>query len=581
MPRSDSPPRSGPEAGGSPEPSLDRFTQRLRPYQEQLVDDALAHVEYCATMNPQAEPSARRILYSMPTGTGKGTAELALLATLRSGWIAGEPGGGQDAGDLRRARDAWIFTPSLDVLRGYLERCGADRETVETASEDKLAEMGRAIFVTTPTRAQRLINQQERPVPEVILYDEVHHAIEGNDVSGTLMAYAPLSTWIGFTATPYRGTPKGTAELNEAWPNQVEALTIPQAIALGAWALPRFEVVPLVDDDTITVSAGDFQAKSAGKLVGSRVAAVAALVRERWDVDPMTARVPTTVCMPNTETAGLLVEELDRIGVPARRVGADTSAKDRALAYAECREGRGVLVSVKVISEGVDFPWLGRIIDARPTLSPVAWLQLVGRITRPKAYRPEYICVCRNLERHAYLLQGAVPREAVAQAQQAFEAPSKRAGMRSVGFEALARFKPIEMPLVDGVKGTMFTLYSTDENGVTTEWVALLDPVSEQAVTARRLVQPANPDGSRASSAWGKWERAPIPESLEGFATSQRSGELSDKQRAWWERAAARFGLDPAAARITGRGKITQRQFACLPVLSDLRASMRGEEIAT
>lgn len=542
-------------------PSLDRFAQTLRPYQQALVDDALAFVTEVDGMDPTTPEARRRRLYSMPTGTGKGTAQLALLKALRAA-----------------GRDAWIVTPSLEVLRGYLERCGAG--DLEGAGEARLAQLGELCFCTTTTRMRNRILDGSRGGLAVVLYDEVHHAIEGNDVSGTLFALMPLAAWIGFTATPYRGSPRGTLELEKAWPDQVEVLNIPEAVAMGAWALPTFEVVGLVDDDQVKIQGGDFHAKAAGELVGSRIEDLAKLIAERsarWKNDDPRLNdperdVPTAVTVPNREAAGFLVEALDRWGVPARLIDTDTSAAERARAYTECREGKGVLVSVRVLAEGVDFPWLRRLIDARPTLSPVSWLQQVGRITRPGPVRPEYICVCRNLERHAYLLQGMVPRKIVAQAQDAFELPSKRGGQRAVGLEALTKFKQIDLPLADGVRGAMYALYSVDESsGVCTEWAVLLDPTSERAITARRLVTP-QADGSKG---YGKWAACPLPTDLNGYATSGFRGKVSDKQGKWWQRAAARHGLDPAAV-----GKLTQRQFCALPVLSDLRMNLRAEVVA-
>lgn len=611
-------------SNAAPTVSLDAFAQELRAYQAALVNKACAFVD---GLDPKAQPTARRRLYSLPTGTGKGTVQLALLQALRSEAEMECPECKGAGGDKRLActecngegvlvfagLDAWIYTPSLDVMRGYLERCGVPADVLDEASEQKIAEMGEAICVTTPTRAQNRILAGERGVPEVVLYDEVHHATEENDVSGTLFALAPLTAWIGFTATPYRGTPKGTADLEAAWPVREAVLTIPDAVAGGYWALPRFEVVGLVDDDEVKVAGGNFVEKAAAALVGSRIEDLAELIAKRAEgdveaaarescicglapfqtFDASTCRcvafarfasgefeapiLPTAVTVPSTETAGLLVEALDRKGVPARRVGADTPAGARALAYAEAREGKGVLVSVRVLSEGVDFPWLRRLVDARPTLSPVSWLQQIGRITRPGPVQPEYICVCRNLERHAYLLQGMVPRTTLAAAQDAFPAPSKRGGGRAIGLEALSKFKAIDLPLADGVRGTMFAVYQTAPDGVITEWVALLDPTSERSITARRTVGPVPADASTKRT-YGKWERAPLPDDLAGHATSGFRGEVSDKQKAWWEREATKRGLDVAAVR--GTAKLAQRQFAALPVLRDLGLSMRAETIA-
>jgi len=231
-----------------------------------------------------------------------------------------------------------------------------------------------------------------------------------------------------------------------------------------------------------------------------------------------------------------------------------------------------------VISEGCDFPWLRRLIDARPQASPVSWVQQIGRIMRPGERRPEYLCLCRNLERHAWLMQGGVPRAKIAEAQQAFEKPSKRQDSRSIGLESLRRFKRIDIPLLGGIVGSAYALYSLDsDTGIKTEWLTILDPCSDAAIYATRSVAP--PDTAqpgkrkrRSNSCYGKWQLTEAPgDGFVGYATSSQRGALSEKQAAWWTRSAATHGLEPRAA-----SELTRRQFQVLPVLSDCKVRVTG-----
>lgn len=537
-------------------PALSRFRQKLRDYQQDVIDDALTQY----ALDPHG-----RTLYASPTATGKGTVELGLLKTLRE-----------------RNCEAWILTPSLEVLRGFLERCGADRETLEGASGDKLAAMGEAIYVTTPVRLRNRVLDGSRGMPEVVIYDEVHHAVADNEVSGTLFAIAPDACWFGFTATPFRGSPRSTKALREAWGEPIVVYTIPEAAEDGWLTLPTFEVVPLVDDDKVKVVNGKFVVKSANKETKSRIDALADLVRDRLDFDEIDSYerdplaplsiVPTVVTVPSSDVASWLVSALDRRGILADWVSAKTPARERAAAYRRCELGQSVLVSIAVLTEGVDLPWLKRLIDARPLLSPVAWVQQIGRIMRNKVdgSRGEYICTNRNLERHAYLLQGALPREKFAEAQAAFEKPSDRDNKGRVGLEAMRRFKAIPLPLAGGSTGFMFNVWSVDSEGVKTEYVSLLDPVQPEPITACRTIpRLTEADGDRVYDykAAGRWTLCQIPDDLTGFATSGQKRELSDPMLRWWKRSARRHGLDPDA-------DINRRQFAALPVLSDLRGSL-------
>lgn len=509
--------------------SLQAFSQVLRPYQARAFNRVLDWVG-------EAQPGARLCL-AAPTGTGKGTLQLALLRALRAGGL-----------------DALLLSPSLEVLRGVVERCGG--EPAET--EDALAEQARVCYATTPTRLRNAVLAGTSGMPDVILYDEVHHAVEANEVSGTLFAVAPDALWIGFTATPYRGTPEGTRQLRQEWGDPEPILTLHEAVTGGFASLPRCRVVPLLDDDEVTVQGGEFVTKAATKLAATRVDALAALVRDEQAANPL----PTVVAVPSTEVCGLLVEALDRVGVDASMIVQHTRQRDRARALERCRAGETVIVQIRVISEGVDLPWLRRLIDARPTLSPVSWIQQLGRIMRPGGVS-DYVCTCRNLERHAYLLGSVLPRAAVREAQQAFGGPSKRAGLRSMGLEALKKFKSIPLPLAGGVMGSMYSLSAPTEDGYT-ELVALLDPQAEKPIVATKRVSFAVTEG--ADPDWGKWRMLPdLPDGIVGYGTQQRHDRLSDKQKAWWKKAAHHYGLDPQAG-----DSLKRRQFPALPILKEL-----------
>ena len=561
----------------------------MRDYQQEVVDNAR---EFLAATQEDLDLFPRR-LYSSPTGTGKGSIQLRLLQVLRE-----------------QGHDTWILSPSLEVLRSALLRCGADPDVVSAANADKLADMGESIFVTTPLRLHNKVLGGESDLPEVVIYDEAHHAVESNEVSGTLFALAPDAVWFGMTATPYRGAAKGTAALREAWGEPQVVLTIPEAIHQGYMARPTFHVCPLVDDDTVQLVNGKFAVKASGNRVKSRSEELAKLVASlvyghvpgylegETDIDLtglvsptnpayynyggkdkyVTHDMPTVLIVPNTSVAQFMVEELDAQHVVAEVVIGTTKVKDRGPIYQRCRERKCVIVCVAVLSEGVDFPWLGRIIDARPTTSPVEFVQRIGRIMRPKDFIPEYWTVCRNLERFAYLMGGAVPPEVVVEIQSAFPTISKRDGARSIGYEALSRFKRIPFPIKGGLRGSMFNLHDIDqETGVKTDWAILTSPLSERCIVAKKITptfidEEGQRDYSSDAARKAKFFRAELPTDLTGFGTSQQTRSLSPKQLQWWERAAERHGLDPNAAE-----HLKRRQFQALPVLSNLKANILQE----
>lgn len=520
--------------------SLAKWSQTLRPYQETAVKKALT-----------AAPKSMTLL-SSPTGTGKGTMQLALLKRLRKSGVR-----------------AWIVTPSIEVLRGYLERCGASERLLDGGSS-KLARLGRKIFVTTPVRLRnalrgRIVRKNGKRVkvttrpPEVLIIDEAHHATDHTIAGGGLRELCPEAKFIGFTATPFRSTPEESGDLLTTWGKVHFVLSIPDAIEQNAWALPTWRVEPLINDDNCGIVAGDIDADEATITAASPLADLIA---------SLDLNTPTCVTVSTTRAAKEVTTELQKNGVDARIVLSTTPTAERAEAYKVVKSGgRAVLVSVRVLGEGVDLPWLRRWVDASPTLSPVAFLQKLGRITRPHASgQPEYVGTCRNLERHGYLLQGILPRTVVKEVQEKFGGGSRR-GARAGMLKGVGKLKPIELPLTGGIKGTLWSLWHPSVNGGSGyERCVLLDPTNDRVISAVRTIDPTK----EGKDKWGPWTREETPGKLSGFKSRGMAGKISETQAKWWKRESENRGLDGSVVP-------TRAQFRALPVLKDVRASMRPD----
>ena len=480
----------------------------LRDYQETEVDAA---VEF-ALNSP-----GRRRLASAPCGTGKGTIQLEIQRKLTT-----------------LSLDTWILTPSLEVIRGLLERQGLDY-SIKAAEQQK---------ITTTTRFTNRLLSGEYFSPDVVIADECHHNIEEGVVTGTIAKTCPDMTWLGYTATPYRGTPLGTHRLHEFWGNPVEILNLGRAAKRRFLSLPLFEIKPVFDDDQIKVVGGEFQAKSASKAFGACAETLARAIDKRG-LDR-----PTAVSVPTSDAAQMLCNALK---MPAIWIHAKTPQNERGEAYEMARRCEAALISIRVISEGVDMPWLARLWDARPTMSAVAWMQQLGRIMRPKEERPEYICVCRNLERHSYLVHDVMPRSTSIKAQLAFDAPTRRGLVRAIGLKGLGRYKQIRVPLDGGGFASMQCIFTMSERAEKRLYISASVPWLAEPFVATR-VKP------------GKWHRCKMPVDLVGYQT-ERTYPLTVKQNQWWQRSAKRCGLDPDA-------EIDARQFQLLPALAQTKTNI-------
>lgn len=496
----------------------------LRDYQQDGVDDAVA----------QITDGVRATCYAAPTGSGKSVVELAAQAALR------------DAG-----RDAWIVTPRVEIVAGMLDKLGV--EGAASLSTAKLVAEALRHGITTPIRLRNMLEKGElAALPDVLIIDEVHHSTAPSYVD--LRLALGRCQLLGYTATPFRGTPRGTQEFVATWGEPVWLLTLPDAVKRGVIACPSFRVVPLLDDDELTIVNGEFKVASVADATHSRLDALADLVAANH------GDRPTMVSVGSTELVTQLCDALARRNVAAVPVVQVSTQQQRADAFRRCLACDAVLVQIDVVSEGVDLP-IRRLIDARPTLSPVKWMQQLGRITRPGG-ESAYLCTNRNAERHLYLWSGAIPPTALKTALSAFATPSMRSmSVRVVGLEKLGKFRPVELPLADGMKGALYGFQHVEASGVVREFAAILHPASMTPVYACRV-------RGNAVEGYGRWELIDAIPDLDGAtARSMGNGRLSDKQQQWWRRSANHFGLD-------GSAEVNAKAFQVLPILADCKVRL-------
>ena len=479
----------------------------LRPEQQAAVDYAL--------------DTDRNVCFASPTGTGKSLVELYTQQRLGDG--------------------AWLLTPSIEIARGMLEKKGVPLPN----SEHAVRALAWEHRISTPIVFRNRMRHDLDLAPTAILLDETHH-----DRAATydeIRDMAPDARLLGYTATPYRGTPDGTRAFRDFWGDPVWIITLDQAAELGRISVPSFATRPLLDDDTIDVQNGEFVVSSADAAVKSVADDVSYLLSTYYNglYDK-----PTMITVNSVEQAKTVANACT---TPVHVVVGATTQTQRQQAFADTVSRTHALISIRVVGEGVDLP-LRRLVDLAATMSPVKWMQLLGRITRPGG-ESEYVCCCRNIERHGYLWAGVIPASVVKDAQKSFPAPSSRIAARAVGFERIGRFRPIELPLRDGLVGTMYTFQHVVGVDVY-DYAIMLHPASSDVFYARRL-------RGNAETGWGKWSRVDGIDDLDGgTARSMPGGDATEKQQRWWSRAAKSYGLDGTVA-------VSKKQFQALPILKD------------
>jgi len=387
-----------------------------------------------------------------------------------------------------------------------------------------------------------------------------HHA-EAETYQLLDLLSANTTVWMGVTATPFRGSAESTIKFRKAWGTPHVILTMKEAVERTppVISFPTFRTVGLLDDEEISLRSGEFVESEAGEALSQfeRLDKLADLIRGYHTfrcreggtgaaVCPKFDR-PTMVAMPTVLSAKALVAKL---GEYASLVIGETSDPERDYAFRSCEGMVSVLVTVAVVGEGVDLPWLRRLIDARPTMSPVAFQQLVGRVMRPvgpSEAPPEVVSVCRNIYRHGYLFDGLLPKETVKQSVEAFDKPPSRHGGRWLGLESMGRLKKHEIPLADGLVGCYYCLESAEAHRKT-EWVVLTTPARQQPLVFSREVEIKQNELGLREFVYGsaRWKPDTMPDEWTGFSTGLKVGqEASPKQMEWWKRDAAKIGFDP------------------------------------
>lgn len=489
----------------------------------ELRDYQALGVDLAVKWRSSAEPGDKLLLAS-PTGTGKSVVELAI----------------QD-----RLPDCWIVTPMLEIVAGLMEKRGAK---VADLPEHLLIEAAWLCRITTPMRLKNRMMAGFVSSPlSTFVFDEAHHDLA--DTYQDLQLLSGFCPCVGLTATPFRGSPRVTARFLESWGEPTWLITFAEAAQRGVLSVPACSTLPLVDDDLVEVRDGELvatqvEAATQSKLCDLTRHLLLCVDRDGWNK-------PTVVAVPSRAIGRELA---DRMMGLVRFVDGSTPYAERQRAFQLCVDRRVAVVQVNVVSEGVDFPFR-RLVDVSPCLSPVKWLQRLGRVTRPGG-GAEYVCCNRNLMRHGYLLEGCVPERAFLEQQEAF-GPSKRAASRALGLESLGQLKGVELPLKSGIVATCYSI--ADMKGhVRTDYFVIVHPVRAYPLWAKKI-SPKAEDGSRA---YGRWLLCDPPSDLSGFSSVPPKA-VSDKQKAWWERSASHFGLDAGA-------EVNRKTFQALPVLADL-----------
>ncbi|KAF9044602.1 P-loop containing nucleoside triphosphate hydrolase protein [Hymenopellis radicata] len=350
----------------------------LRPYQEQCL----------VSCTDALRDGLTRIGVSLPTGSGKTTVFISLLAKL--------------AKPAPHAKRALIIVNSIELARQSAEQVERLFPEWSVEIEQGVKHKASGSADVTVATYQTLLQQEriakfEPDKMKAIIVDEAHHAaapsyrrilsyfdseIRHPDHDDEAFASVePITKHkipiIGFSATFSRHD--GLA-LGSVFQHIVYHRDFLEMIKEQWLCNVRFtSVTANIDLKNVTVSSatGDFNPTSLAQVINTET--LNKLVVQTW-LDHASERKSTLVFCVNIAHVEALTHMFRQSGIDARYLYSKTPALERRALVSAFKAGQfPVLINCAILTEGADIPNIDCVILARPTRSKNVFAQMIGR----------------------------------------------------------------------------------------------------------------------------------------------------------------------------------------------------------
>lgn len=316
----------------------------LRPYQT----EALQRLR-------QAARHHKRLLFTMPTGSGKTLLACELVKTAKD--------------KLRSVLFIAYSKEVIDQTSSKLTDYGLEHGIIKAGYRPSLMATVQVASIMTLVRRELPIS------PELIIIDEAHKTM-ANTYRKVVDTY-PDAWVIGLTATPCRQDGKG---LGNVYQDIVIGESMGALIDLGHLVRTKVYAPATLDLKGIGTRGGDYKEEELEKVVNK-----AKLVGDIVDHWQRLAGGKRTVCFATTIAhSNYIVEQFKNAGVSAEHLDGGTPMARRTELLYGLRDGNiDVISNVGVLQEGWDEPSVECMIQARPTKSLRLYMQTIGRSLRP------------------------------------------------------------------------------------------------------------------------------------------------------------------------------------------------------
>lgn len=241
--------------------------------------------------------------------------------------------------------------------------------------------------------------------PNLVIVDEAHRSASPTYTRwiDRFLAEHPRARVLGLTATPVR--PNGSG-LGDVYDFMVCCPSIRQLTAEG-WLVPARFYAPTTPDlsqATVSAETGDYTEDSLGELMDTPE--LTGDIVENWA--RYAADRKTVVFASTVDHSIHLAQQYQAAGVRARHIDGNTPKSERDATLRALSKGDlQAVINCMVLTEGWDQPDVSCCVLARPTKSPVLYLQMVGRVLRPAEGKTD----CLILDHAGAVFEHGFPEE--------------------------------------------------------------------------------------------------------------------------------------------------------------------------
>ena len=317
---------------------------KLRPYQQQLIDDTRF----------QLQLGRKKVLIVLPTGGGK-TVCFSHIAESAS------KKGSRVCVLVHRAELLDQASRSMPVRHGLI-------------AAGRSMDLSHSVQIASVQTLARRLHQLPKDFFQLLIVDEAHHTTAGTWAK--VVEHFDSARLIGVTATPIRLDGRG---LGEHYESMVVGPSAQWLTDNGFLSQAKVLAPPGIQASGLKKRMGDFDMKQAEGLLQEGQAMGDCLTHYRQHLNGQTAIAFCCSVAHSQAVAGLFQAN----GVAAASIDGTMDVNHRRSLLASL--GRGeikVLTSCALIGEGVDVPSVGGCILLRPTSSVGLHLQMIGRCLR-------------------------------------------------------------------------------------------------------------------------------------------------------------------------------------------------------